>query len=173
MARADPEIASRFRRRLAGVPGLRLAYLFGSRARGGGRPESDYDVAALVRDEDVDDADAWLRTFHRVHGALAGEAPTGAIDLVFLNAAPDVLRHRVLSEGILLFAHSEVERVRFAMRTLRDIQDSASRRAEATRLRIQRLKEGRPPHGRSGDLLEEARRVEGLLGRSRRVPERP
>ncbi len=48
---ADPVLA-RFRQALTQIYGDRLerAVLFGSRARGGARPDSDYDVAVFLRD---------------------------------------------------------------------------------------------------------------------------
>ena len=50
---ADP-ILSRFRTALDEVYGERIerVVLFGSRARGDGRPDSDYDVAVFLRDLD-------------------------------------------------------------------------------------------------------------------------
>ena len=49
----DP-VLSRFRAALAETYGDRLerAVLFGSRARGDARPDSDYDVAVFIRDPD-------------------------------------------------------------------------------------------------------------------------
>ncbi len=56
---ADPVLA-RFRRALDGMYGDRLdrVVLFGSRARGDARPDSDYDVAVFLRE--IDDRDAEL-----------------------------------------------------------------------------------------------------------------
>nr|WP_294511484.1 nucleotidyltransferase domain-containing protein [uncultured Rhodopila sp.] len=50
---ADPVLA-RFRRALDGIYGDRLdrVVLFGSRARGDARPDSDFDVAVFLRDMD-------------------------------------------------------------------------------------------------------------------------
>jgi uncharacterized protein len=50
----DP-ILSRFRAALAETYGDRLerTVLFGSRARGDGRPDSDYDIAVFIRDPDA------------------------------------------------------------------------------------------------------------------------
>lgn len=51
--RADPALAL-LRRKLNAAYGSRLdsVVLFGSRARGGARPDSDYDVAVFLRDLD-------------------------------------------------------------------------------------------------------------------------
>ena len=50
---ADPALAA-FRRRLNAVYGSRLdsVVLFGSRAKGDARPDSDYDLAVFLRDLD-------------------------------------------------------------------------------------------------------------------------
>jgi uncharacterized protein len=49
---ADDPVLSRFRAALAETYGDRLerAVLFGSRARGDPRPDSDYDIAVFIRD---------------------------------------------------------------------------------------------------------------------------
>jgi len=49
---ADDPVLSRFRAALAEAYGNRLerAVLFGSRARGNSRPDSDYDIAVFIRD---------------------------------------------------------------------------------------------------------------------------
>ena len=38
---------------LASIPGVRLGYLFGSRARGKAREDSDYDIAVLLDDRNA------------------------------------------------------------------------------------------------------------------------
>ena len=65
------------------------------------------------------------------------------IDLVLLNEAPALLRHRVIRDGVLLTARTDAERARFARRTIRDHQDIEPRLRAFTRRRIRRLKEER------------------------------
>jgi predicted nucleotidyltransferase len=54
MAHANDTVLSRFRAALDEAYGSRIerVVLFGSRARGDGRPDSDYDVAVFLRDLD-------------------------------------------------------------------------------------------------------------------------
>ena len=148
---------------LRGDSTVRLAWLHGSRARGTARRESDIDVAVLLDDEGVATPSAIKDSIWRLAGALGREVPSDRLDLVFLNDAPALLRHRVIRDGVLLLARSDAERVRFVLRTLREYQDMEPRLREFTRRRVERLKEQRAD-GRYGDFLETARRAGKLLG---------
>jgi hypothetical protein len=143
--------------------GVRLAFLFGSRARGEARATSDFDIAVLL-DDDAARADRG-RTIRRLAASLGRVVASELIDLVVLNDAPPLLRHRVLRDGVLLVQRAPEDRVRFAVGTLREYQDHQIRRERATRERIQRL--GREANdGRSGDLLEKARGAARLLDKA-------
>jgi predicted nucleotidyltransferase len=78
------------------------AYLFGSRARGTARTNSDVDVAVHIDDARAPsppwgyDAD--------LAAALMSELRTSRVDVVVLHRAPPLLYHRVLRDGIRLFA---------------------------------------------------------------------
>ena len=61
---------------------------------------------------------------------MTGAVRSDVIHFVILNDAPPLLRHRVIRDGILLYARSEVERVRFVRRTLRDYLDMEPRLRE-------------------------------------------
>lgn len=112
------------RRVLRERPEVRLAYLFGSRATGRARPGSDYDVAVLVDDEALVAPRHSFGTQAEIAGLLVDALRTDDVDVVLLNRAPPLLRHRVLRDGILLHARSEEERVRFARAALRDYLDA-------------------------------------------------
>ena len=160
----DPaRLCDRLARRLGDDSSVRLAWLHGSRARGAARNESDIDVAVLLDDEHVASPSAIKDSIWRLAGALGREVPSDRLDLVFLNDAPALLRHRVIRDGVLLFARSDTERVRFVLRTLREYQDLEPRLREHTRRRVERLKERRADD-RYGDILESARRAGELLG---------
>lgn len=148
---------------LEGDHSVRLAWLHGSRARGTARPDSDIDVAVLLEDAHTANPTAIKDSIWRLAGALGREVPSDRLDLVLLNHAPALLRHRVVRDGVLLFARSEPERVRFVLRTIREYQDLEPRLREHTRHRVQRLKERRES-GRFGDMLASARRAGRLLG---------
>jgi predicted nucleotidyltransferase len=164
----DDEVARRLRRALSEVPGVRLAFLFGSRARGQGRADSDFDVAVLVDAPQADDGSALRALLAR----LGREVSSVHLDVVVLNEAPVLLRHRVLRDGAVLFERDPEERPRFARRTLREYQDGAYRRALFTERRIQRLKSGGAGDGGPRDLLEKARSAARLLAAPGGVPRR-
>ena len=144
---------------LSALPEVRLAYLFGSRVGGLARPDSDLDIAVLVDDQLAAGARKVNRTLRKLAGRLSGEISSTLLDIVLLNNAPILLRHRVLKDGVLLYARSEGERVQFAFLTIREYCDMEPRLAEHRRQRIARLKHGRRNNGRSGDILETARRL--------------
>ena len=125
-------------RALSGDPSVRLAWLHGSRARGTARRESDIDVAVLLDDEHTANPSAVKDAIWRLAGALGRGVPSDRLDLVLLNDAPALLRHRVIRDGILLFARSEAERVRFVLRTIREYQDLEPRLREHTRRYVTR-----------------------------------
>lgn len=102
MRAMDPGIDAAFT-----AHGVAVAYLFGSRAEGTARPQSDHDVAVLlIRAEPAFDAT------ERLAADLA--APLGTrVDVVDLARADLELRGRVAESGRLLFSADEAARVRF------------------------------------------------------------
>jgi uncharacterized protein len=87
--------------------GVVVAYLFGSRAEGTARPDSDHDVAVLfVEPEPAFDATERLAT------ALAAVLHTG-VDVVDLDRAGLELRGRVAERGRLVWSADEPRRVGF------------------------------------------------------------
>ena len=80
------ELTADLAARLEAEPDIAVAYLFGSRARGNARPNSDVDVAVLL--------DGGVDTHRRQLDLMA---TLGAnVDLVILNDAPPALGYRVL-----------------------------------------------------------------------------
>jgi uncharacterized protein len=84
--------------------GVAVAYLFGSRAEGSARPDSDHDVAVLFTDpEPAFDATV------RLGAALEAELGT-PVDVVDLDRAELELRGRVAEQGRLLYSADEPRR---------------------------------------------------------------
>ncbi|MEW6741460.1 MAG: nucleotidyltransferase domain-containing protein [Planctomycetota bacterium] len=154
---------------LDGLPEVRLAYLFGSRARQRARPDSDIDVAVLLDDATVSTPEGRLKTVFRVCDALGTVVSSALVDLLFLNQAPLPLRQRVLRDGILLLARTPEERLRFTLRTYREYQDTEFLRRRWREVWTRRMREKRTDGG-SGDLLEKARRAGRLLAKAQGLP---
>ena len=91
---ARPDLHAALERVAAEAPGLRMLLLHGSRARGQAHPHSDWDFAYEA--DSTFDADALL-------AALADCLKADRIDLVDLDRAGALLRHRVARDSVVLF----------------------------------------------------------------------
>jgi uncharacterized protein len=144
--------------RVQGVEGISALVLFGSRARGEGRADSDLDIAVLP---DSGDAGQRRRLQSAVAVALAELAPEGRVDVVILDEAPELLRQRVLEHGRLLVCRDTAAWRALRVRTMREHGDREHFRRMLRQAQRRRLLEGRPS-GRSGRALralERARRL--------------
>jgi len=142
------------------LPGISVLVVFGSRARGTHRPDSDLDVAVLP---------ATLDSRGRRHlqadlaVALADLAPEGRVDVVLLDEADDVLRQRIMETGRVLINRDNEAWKALRVRTMREYGDREWARRlfmEAQRCRLERGDFS----GRSGKALESLERV-GKLSR--------
>lgn len=91
--------------------GVQVAYLFGSRARGGETERSDADVAVLL------DGGRGLLEQQRLADRLARALGVADVDLILLDEAPLELRGRVVQEGRVLYSADEARRVAFEVLT--------------------------------------------------------
>lgn len=136
-----PHVGAAARGRLAAAldrAPIAAAYLFGSRASGNVGPLSDVDIG-VVTVPDVSDEVALRRgLFAAVTSALG----TTEVDLVLLDDASPLLRHRVLRDGQLLIDRDPRLRVRFETRALLDYLDTAPLREAQANGRRGRLTEG-------------------------------
>lgn len=117
---------------------VRLAYLFGSQARGEATCRSDVDLAIVLAPETPhpharrDDLNA--RVMHLLRRS--------DVDLVLADRAPALLRHRIARDGICLVAREPLEATRFAVQALHDYEDTRHLRAIAAAARARRLSSG-------------------------------
>ena len=115
--------------------------LFGSQAIGAASPLSDVDVAVWL---DPDLPSEKLSALRSELALAAVEAlGTDEVDLVVLNGAPPLLRHRALRGGIRLFDRDPRTRVRLETAALLDYFDTAPLRKTLADGRRRRLREGR------------------------------
>lgn len=78
------------------------AYLFGSHACESAEAHSDVDVAVYVDSRRLEDSPFGYGS--DLAAALVSELRTNEVDVVILNQAPPLLYHRVLRDGIRVFA---------------------------------------------------------------------
>lgn len=91
-------------------PTIITAYLFGSRARGSFSPISDYDFAVQLNDKT--DKKTYTDLKLDLIGDLCRVLKTDEVDVVILNEAPILLKHRVLKDRKVLFCRSHLKRIR-------------------------------------------------------------
>ncbi|MFW6111108.1 MAG: type VII toxin-antitoxin system MntA family adenylyltransferase antitoxin [Thermoproteota archaeon] len=93
-----------------------VAYLFGSRVKGGVGVLSDIDIAVLL-DGKLDKQEIFdLRL--KLINCLSSILKTDNIDVVVMNIAPLSLNYNIISEGKILHSKDDRERVRFETRIL-------------------------------------------------------
>jgi predicted nucleotidyltransferase len=102
-------------RALAPLPEVKAALLFGSRASGRARHNSDVDVAVLL-DPSLPPEEPRLR-FRRLFEALGTELASDRVDLVILNEAPPALAFQVLKHGVVALERDRKDLLRFRVRT--------------------------------------------------------
>lgn len=141
-------------------PGIAVLVLFGSRARGTHRPDSDLDVAVLPG---TPDSRARRHLQADVAVALAELAPEGRVDVILLDEAPEVLRQRIMETGRVLINRAPEAWKELRVRTMREYGDSEWARKLYREAQRRRLERGEPS-GRSGKALESLERI-GRLSR--------
>jgi len=113
---------------------VRLAYLFGSQARGTPGPLSDVDLAVVLDPPGV----AHGARRDDLNARLMEVLGRNDVDLVLADQAPPLLRHRI-ARGICLYARVPVEAARFAVDALRRYEDTRPLRAAAAAAQDRRL----------------------------------
>lgn len=123
------------------VDGVIGALLFGSQATGKAGPLSDIDVAVWL-DPELDDR-ARSRRASALLDAASTALGTGEVQLVVLNEAPPLLRHRALRDGVRLVDRDPRTRIRLEAAALLDYLDTAPLRAILAAGLRHRIEEGR------------------------------
>jgi len=98
---------------------VKLAYLFGSRAKGNAAEQSDFDIAVLF--ENPSDTLALEETSFLSLG-LSKFFPA-KIDIVSLNAASLLLKYEVAAHNAVLYSKNEKERINFEVSVIKEYID--------------------------------------------------
>lgn len=121
--------------------GVVAASLMGSQATGRAGPLSDVDVGLWLEPQLAPEERAVLAN---VLAAAAIDAlGTGEVDLVVLNNASPLLRHRALRDGERILDRRPADRVRLETRALLEYLDTGPLRATLSAGRRRRIAEGR------------------------------
>lgn len=107
MAHPDPILVERLRDAISHSPWVECALLFGSRATGTARADSDVDIAVVpARDPGTLDEELALQ-------ARLERAVGASVDLVRLDTATTLLRWQVARDGVLVWARDPRAESRF------------------------------------------------------------
>lgn len=108
------------------VPYLKMLVLFGSRARGDYREDSDYDFATLY-DEEMRHAiaDSKKRGLLNIYSHLTNifDLPTELVEVVRLNECSKSIAHVVSRDGLLIYEKEVGEFERFREQSLMSVED--------------------------------------------------
>ena len=117
---AADDLERQLRTALAGARSdVVAAYLFGSQSRGTARPDSDVDVAILMRGDPPSTLDGMgLDILADLELALHRR-----VDLVVLNHAPPDLVHRVLRDKRIVLDRDRSARIQFEVRARNEYFD--------------------------------------------------
>lgn len=99
---------------------IKLAYLFGSRAKGNAAPESDYDIAVLFKNNPPDPLALRETTFLSLE---LNKFFSTKVDIVSLNAAPLLLKYEAVAYGKPVYCNDETERIDFEVSVIKQYLD--------------------------------------------------
>lgn len=99
---------------------VKLAYLFGSQAKGNAARESDFDIAVLFREPPSDPYA--LRETMDLSSDLYQYIPA-KIDVVSLHCAPLLLKYEVVAHHCVLYCEDEKGRVDFEVAVIKEYID--------------------------------------------------
>lgn len=104
-------------------PEIEVAYIFGSVAQGKENPLSDIDIAIIINPQQINEKMYRYGYKAEVLSDLIKLLKTNNVDLVILNEADILLRHRVLYFGKLIYSKNEKKRIEFQVDTINKYND--------------------------------------------------
>jgi len=100
-----------------------FAYIFGSVATKSSNKFSDIDIAIFTDIKKIDNKEYRYGYRAEVLTDLMNILHTDKVDLVILNSAPPLLKHRVVYYGELFYNINEKERINFQVETINRYMD--------------------------------------------------
>ena len=100
-----------------------FAYIFGSLVTKSSNKFSDIDIAIFADMKKIDNREYRYGYQADVLTDLMNLLHTDKVDLVILNYAPPLLKHRVIYYGELLYSANEKERINFQVDTINRYMD--------------------------------------------------
>jgi len=104
-------------------PEIEVAYIFGSVAQGRENPLSDIDVAIILDDKQIKQELYRYGYKAEILTDLIKILKMNNVDLVILNEASPLLKHRVLYSGKLIYCRNERKRIQFQIDTINKYND--------------------------------------------------
>ncbi|MCL6087937.1 MAG: nucleotidyltransferase domain-containing protein [Actinobacteria bacterium] len=100
-----------------------FAYIFGSQATMKANRLSDIDIAIFVDIKKINKEDYRYGYKAEILSEIMSLLKNNNVDLVILNYAKPLLRHRVIYSGKLIYSISEKERINFQVDTINKYMD--------------------------------------------------
>ncbi|MBM3710395.1 MAG: nucleotidyltransferase domain-containing protein [Actinobacteria bacterium] len=100
-----------------------FAYIFGSTVTGTANKLSDIDIAIFINEKKINEKDYRYGYQAEILTDLMKILKTDKVDLVILNYATTLLKHRVIYFGKLIYSIDEEERVKFQVNTINKYMD--------------------------------------------------
>ncbi len=104
-------------------PEVEVAYIFGSVAQGKTNALSDVDIAIIIDSQQINEEAYSYGYRAEIQTDLIKLLKTNNIDLVILNEANTLLKHRVLYFGRIIYSKNEKKRIEFQTDTINKYND--------------------------------------------------
>ena len=104
-------------------PEVEVAYVFGSIVQGRTNPLSDIDIALLIDRERIKEEIYPYGYKAHILADLVQLLKTNNVDLVILDEANPLLRHRILYYGKIIYNRKERKRIKFQIDTINKYND--------------------------------------------------
>ena len=116
-----PDLDDEIAHAVEALPGIAVLVVFGSRARGTHRPDSDLDVGVLPERGLAAPRHRYLQA--ELAAALSHLVPAGRVDVVLMDEATDLLRQRIMESGRVVLCRDAPAWRDLRVRTMREFGD--------------------------------------------------